>query len=784
MTNVNDTASAAQTYIDRGWAVVRLYDVSGGLCSCGSDDEPEHSVKAGGKHPIGNGWQNAGIRDPATAREAWARRPMANIGIVTGRVSGIWVLDVDPEHGGDIKLAALVAVYGPLPETWTVQTGSGGRHYYWKMPDFDFTLSRGQLPFGLDVRGNSGQVVAPPSYTLKGDYRILHAGEVADAPGWLLAMIKPPERPEIPDFDPNDTQWTDGFADVDRGSYGQTAVRFLLNELAAALPGTRNETAYRVGRRLAELVNSPWTGLDGEEIFHGFMAAASACNTDGSFTALEAEATLRKAVAGQAGRGVDPPPLPPDMSGTAWTPPVPLPPAPGSAVVSDFDQAGEGPANPFTSPGEVRPLTQGPETSTGVAVPLINGPIEQAKVEVPEAERVSPWEVAVQQELARLLVREEAVERARMRREDRSPIQIMNREALIAMPRAQPLIAGWLGRRQTARLYGPPGSGKSFAAIEMAACIAAGQPWHGYQTHRGEVVYLAVEDAEGVALRLRAWELHHETEHQVHVVSAPVQMNALSVRRILAAIRAYFGDRQLALIVIDTQAMVTIGLDENSAQDMGVFVEAVKLLTVETGATVLTVHHSGVRGGRARGSTSVRGAMDVEIEAAMAGPTCTLSSTKQKNVGAPPAIMATLSVVDVGEVDELGTAITSCVLLAPQDGVSGPFTSPAGPLLSALERRSLAIATALVETAATGETYSRLRIRAGDMTDFGRTPGTVTANFSKAWAHLVGRGRIAKAQGREAFYFIEVEGLDRLAANPFKTVQGGPETYLGEGVEE
>jgi hypothetical protein len=197
---------------------------------------------------------------------------------------------------------------------------------------------------------------------------------------------------------------------------------------------------------------------------------------------------------------------------------------------------------------------------------------------------------------------------------------------------------------------------------------------------------------------------------------------------------------------------------------------------------VLTVHHSGVKGGRARGSTSVRGAMDVEIEASMVGISCTLSSTKQKNVGAPPAIMANLNVVDVGEIDELGTAITSCVLLAPQDQ-DGPFTSPAGPVLSVTQRRAVAIATALVETAATGETYARLRIRAANMTDFGQTPGSITAAFSKAWAYLVERGRIAKAPGRESFYFIDVEGLDRLAANPYKAVIGAPEVYLGEGSE-
>jgi RecA/RadA recombinase len=756
LTNSHLTVMSALAYIRRGWAVVPLHDVVGGACSCGSAD-PEHHRKQGGKHPLWGGWQNRGLRDERAVNEAWASRPGANLGIVTGRASGVWVLDVDPDNGGDEKLAALVAAYGTLPETWTVRTGSGGRHYYWRMPDFDFTTSRGQLPVGLDVRGNAGQVVAPPSYTLKGPYEVLVPAEAVDAPGWLLGMIRPSEREA--GAGPGTYIWEPGTAvdagAADRGAvYAASAVGALLAELAATPPGGRNQAAYRVGRRLAELINSPWSGLDPEQVYHGYLAAAAACDVDGGFPQSEAIEVLEKAVRGQAGRGVGLPTA--DWFGTAWTPPV---------MPSDFDQAGQDPANPFSNPGQ-------PGTSIDVAGKLINGPTEQPQP-------ADAWEGAVVGEVSRLLVREEAQRRVQAYHATSSPIRIMDREALRQMPRSQPLIAGWMGRGQAVRIYGPPGSGKSFVAIDMAACVAQGRPWHGYPVHQGEVVYFAVEDAEGVAMRLRAWELHHQTEHRVHVVSTPVQLNVPTVHRVLAALRAYFEDRAVALVVLDTQAMITIGLDENSTQDMGIFVEAVKLLIAETGATVLIVHHSGVKGGRARGATAIRGAMDVELEASMVGIGATLSSTKQKNISDPPALMANLNVVDLAETNELGQAITSCVLLSAQDA-TGPFTSPAGPQLSPLQRRAQAIATALVETAATGETYARLRVRAAAMTDFGKTAASVTSGFSKAWAYLVERGRIAKAPGREAYYFIDVEGLDRLSASPFKAVVGGPEVYLGE----
>jgi len=759
VTNHNDTVLMATAYVRRGWAVV--------------------PVRAGAKKPIEYEWPTLGRRTAAEVQAAWTLYPDANVGILTGLVSGMWVLDVDPQNGGMTALAGLVAAYGQLPETYVVRTPSGGLHYYFLLPeDFEPRNAQhgrraGRLPVGIDVRGRGGQVVAPPSTRPEGAYSVVADFPLSPAPEWLLELVRPPEPPPRPEPLP------DGASVLAASSVNhlwdgwiQKVFAEELERLARAPEGARDDVAFGVAIRLVEICNSTWNIVELDDAYPHFMNAAAIASGNGSapYTQSEADQKWRNAIRRKAGLGVPPPP-PLNNTGTAvsgWELPAALPPR--SEVKSDFDQAGEAPANPFSPPG-------GMQTSNDVAAPLINESAEQPKV-------LSPWEQLVANEGAKLLLREDAAAWAREYRDARYPIRIMSREDLLLMPRSQPLIAGWLGRGQTARLYGPPGAGKSFAAIEMAACIAQGRPWHGYPTHQGEVIYFAVEDCEGVALRLRAWEMHQQTQHRVHVVSTPIQMNVATVHRVLAAVRAYFDRRPVALIVLDTQAMVTIGMDENSAQDMGIFIESVKLLASETGATVLTVHHSGVKGGRARGSTSVRGAMDVEIEASMAGIACTMSSTKQKNVGAPSAIMANLNVVDVGEVNELGTAITSCVLLAPQDGGSGPFTSPAGPLLSARERRALAIATALVETAATGETYTRLRIRAADMTDFGQTAGTVTANFSKAWAYLVERGRIAKAQGREAFYFIEVEGLDRLAANPFKKVQGGPEVYLGEGVEE
>jgi len=609
MTNLNDTASAAQAYIDKGWSVVRLYDVSGGLCSCGHEEEPRHSLKQGGKHPIGNGWQNAGIRDIAAAREAWARRPTSNIGIVTGRASGIWVLDVDPENGGDVKLAALLAAYGPLPETWTVQTGSGGRHYYWRMPDFDFTLSRGQLPVGLDVRGNSGQVVAPPSYTLKGEYRVLHAGEVVDAPGWLLSMIRPPERRET-----LAESWpAEGAGDmaVASGSYGRAAVAALLGEMAAAQPGSRNETAYRVGRRLAELVNSPWCGLDGEEVFAGFMAAAAACDVDGQFSQAEAASTLQKAVYGQAGRGVAPPPMPPEMSGTRWTPPPVIASGTsdassngGAAVVADFDQAGESPANPFTSPGAT-------ETSTQVAAPMINDISERPK---------SAWDQAVAVAVSRIYVNEEAkrqVEDGKFLRSWRKPITHGDLAEELALPETETVwrIKGLLPAEGNAVVVAPRKTGKTTLVGELIRSLADGVPFLGYAC--AAVTSVALFNYENTERQQRAWlrALGIEQLNRVHVLHLRGSALSLNVPQVRAYVTQWLAERAVEVWIPDPYLRAAQGIvvNENDNGQANVFTGVLDEIKLESGVKEIVMPaHSSNKNEIESGAESMRGAGRVE----------------------------------------------------------------------------------------------------------------------------------------------------------------------------
>ena len=118
-----------------------------------------------GKQPItANGCKDA-TRDPEQIRAWWQRTPAANIGIATGKPSGIVVLDVDEDEdkgiSGGESLKLWEGEFGALPDTWQILTGGGGTHYLFRT-DREVRNRAGMLE-GVDVRGDGGYIIAPPS---------------------------------------------------------------------------------------------------------------------------------------------------------------------------------------------------------------------------------------------------------------------------------------------------------------------------------------------------------------------------------------------------------------------------------------------------------------------------------------------------------------------------------------------------------------------------------------------------------------------------------------------
>lgn len=166
-------------------------------------------------------------------------------------------------------------------------------------------------------------------------------------------------------------------------------------------------------------------------------------------------------------------------------------------------------------------------------------------------------------------------------------------------------------------LYGRPGSYKSFIALYLSYCIAAGVPAFDKPATKGAVVYIAGEGGAGLRRRWEALRLHHGVTDQIGVYFIKAQLNLRSTLEdadaAIAAIRSL--NIEPALIVVDTFARAFAGGEENSAKDVGEAVAVMGYMQEQLRAGVLIVHHAGKDESRGmRGSSALLGAVDLELE--------------------------------------------------------------------------------------------------------------------------------------------------------------------------
>lgn len=155
---------------------------------------PVFPIRPRGKTPLTTHGLKDASTDPKVICGWWNKWPNANIGIVTGKISGLAVLDIDSKSGGLDNFDLLQHEHGGI-STLLVQTGGGGYHYYMKFPETGFKNSASDIASGIDTRGTGGYVVAPPSNHASGnscEWVDNDPGEVelAEVPGWILEKLK------------------------------------------------------------------------------------------------------------------------------------------------------------------------------------------------------------------------------------------------------------------------------------------------------------------------------------------------------------------------------------------------------------------------------------------------------------------------------------------------------------------------------------------------------------------------------------------------------------------
>ncbi len=209
-------------------------------------------VKRRAKTPAAHHGVKDASRKPSVIT-GWFQQDNFNIGVATGVISGIWVLDIDGDVGR-ASLTDLVKKHGALPRTLTCHTGGGGMHLYWSLPPHTTIRNRVAIAPGIDVRGEGGYVVAPPSIHESGvAYTWAHGLEapLQAAPAWLLALIDTDSGAQPPV----------GRRDRDKADlkrYAAAALEAELARVAAATVGTRNDTLNRAAYALGQLVGAGW----------------------------------------------------------------------------------------------------------------------------------------------------------------------------------------------------------------------------------------------------------------------------------------------------------------------------------------------------------------------------------------------------------------------------------------------------------------------------------------------------------------------------------------------
>lgn len=253
-----------------------------------------------------------------------------------------------------------------------------------------------------------------------------------------------------------------------------------------------------------------------------------------------------------------------------------------------------------------------------------------------------------------------------------------------ALKPPQWLVRHYLEAQALSVLFGEPGAGKSFLALDLGLSIATGTPWHTTRVQQTPAVYICGEGWGGLQRRMHAWRDWHEVDWR----SAPFAMTkraiplgnkqaAEALKRDVDAVLERLG-AEPGLFIVDTLARNFGAGDENSTKDMTLFIDHVGAYLMDAyKAAVMLVHHTGHGDKqRARGSSSLKGAVDAEYFVHQGeGRIVELSGLKMKDAQIPDPRYFSMRVVDLGIRDDEGEVVTSVVPVL----TASPADSPPRP---------------------------------------------------------------------------------------------------------
>lgn len=663
-----------------------------------------------------------------------------NLGVELGR-SRMVVVDVDTAEENAAFLADRIDAEGPeaARQTYTVQSPgarnaagelvhSDGGHYWFTVPE-GVTLPDGadgalKTPTGWTVMWNNRQVLVPPSSRPEGPYRMV--GAASPAPAWITDLITAGAAAKLD----RKVSQADRIFDIDDP----------------------------IDRWSAE---TPWSELlDPDDWTDTGLVDNCSCPI---WTAPGDHSSPKSATAHELGCSIW-------DSSTGWAP---------LRVWTD--------SPPSWLTGAGRNITKlryvalrdhdGVDRLAMSALGLLSGgvlddqfpgftdtafdirqPSDQQRDKNPDTRDKNPDNVpaVVRDPFAAASEEEDGDET------DDSPPALDDVDQLIARMRSsaqlddiqdpEPLVAGMLDLDSLTRMTGKSGHGKTFVMIDLSCCVATGRPWHGHEVTEGMVVYMVAEGIRGYKKRVRAWEARYNEGERIPpdrllIYGEPIQVtDSAGWANWIAAMKRLGA----TLVVMDTQARITVGVEENSATDMGKVIHQMDRIKLATKACVCVVHHLGHQGEQGRGSSAMLGALETEIRVSKVGAKVTVVNEKQKDAESFETIELTLNPEG-----------TSAVLESPAR--EDPWVTPLVDAHSHPLDRMLRLMFETMPMLGATEAAARKLIRTSDKDKDGRP--MIDRMFSRCFDKAAGCGDLIKVEGSQRWK-VSANAIERLALRP------------------
>ena len=568
------------------------------------------------KRPVTQHGFHDATRDPTEIRLQFSTPGAAMIGVPTGQGAGFFVVDLDVKNGGQ-GLEWLAANQHRLPRTRTHRTRSGGQHLLFQWPEGrTIRNSASRVAPGVDVRGNGGYIITPPSP----DYEIADASALAEAPAWLLDLIDPPVAPRVADLPKYgaDLPKSPPRQSGDGTRYGLTALDNECQAILSAADGAKHDTLNRAAFSIGGLVAA------------GELAEGPA---------LQA---LASALAGIAARCEDFPAAQKTLGAAfraGMAKPREAPPRLIRRVVEEY-----APTRP-----EPPPLTEAPDHWAAEPEPDVGLEPESVAPDI----KPTGLPLIYFQDVKPALKAEDFVEGLLIKAAMSVTYGPSNCGKTFFMADLALHVAmglEWRGREveQAGVIYcameGAHGIQNRVAAFALA-CGLTGQ----------EIPFAIIP----VALNLLDPEA--DTSRLIDAIKEAGARMAIPV----------------GLVIMDTLSRGMAGGNENSPEDMGALVANSDRIRQATGAHVAWIHHSGKDQAQgARGHSLLRAATDTEIEISRAdndSPSIA-KVTKQRELEIDGVFGFTLKRVELG-LNHRGKPVTSCVVEPTDERPTKPRVS-------------------------------------------------------------------------------------------------------------